>query len=247
VIRKPRLSVVTTSWDDGHPQDLRLAELLARYELSGTFYVPREASWPVITPPEIRRLSSKFEIGAHTLNHRSLAQLGDEEAGEQLTGSRNWIEEVTGKPCRSFCFPGGKFRRGQLCLVREAGYLSARTTELLSTEFPRRVEGIAVIPTTIQVFPHSPLTYGKNSLKRWSLGNLARAIPRLHRGDWSDLAVMLFERTLKHGGVFHLWGHSWEIDDQQQWGRLEQLLAVIAENKDKVTGVTNSELGTYAD
>jgi hypothetical protein len=33
---------ITTSWDDGHPSDLRLADLLHKHSLRGTFYVPPE-------------------------------------------------------------------------------------------------------------------------------------------------------------------------------------------------------------
>ena len=33
------MTIVTTSWDDGHHTDLRLAERLAAYALKGTFYV----------------------------------------------------------------------------------------------------------------------------------------------------------------------------------------------------------------
>jgi len=144
--REARLAVVTTSWDDGHPLDLRIAHLLAIYGLTGTFYVSRKASWPIMNSLEIRELSSKFEIGGHLIEHRSLDQLPDEQALEQLSGSRDWIEEVTGKPCRTLCFPGGKYRRDQLSLVEKAGYLAARTTELLSTAFPRRVNGVALLP-----------------------------------------------------------------------------------------------------
>lgn len=244
--REPCLSVVTTSWDDGHPLDLRVADLLAKYGLAGTFYVPREASWPVMTAVEIRGLSSKFEVGAHTLDHRTLDQLTEEEVRQQLSGSRNWIEGVTGKPCQTFCFPRGKYCHEQLSLVREAGYLSARTTELLSTEFPRRVEGLALISTTIQAFPHSPLAYTKNALKRRSLGSLVRARALFYMRDWRELAEKLLEKTLSRGGVFHLWGHSWEIEQEHQWDRLEELLAVVAANKSKLTNMTNSELGSYA-
>jgi peptidoglycan/xylan/chitin deacetylase (PgdA/CDA1 family) len=246
VIREPCLSVVTTSWDDGHPLDLRIADLLSSYGLTGTFYVPRDAGRPVMNSVEIRSLSSKFEIGAHTLDHRTLDRLRNEEVRNQLSGSRHWIEQVTGKPCRSLCFPSGKYRHEQLSLVREAGYLSARTTELLSTEFPRRVEGLALISTTVQAYPHSPLAYTKNALKRWSLGNLLRARAFFYRRDWLVLALKLLERTLSRGGVFHLWGHSWEIEQEQQWNRLEQLLAVLAANKEKLTDLTNSGLGSYA-
>jgi peptidoglycan/xylan/chitin deacetylase (PgdA/CDA1 family) len=240
------LAVVTTSWDDGHPLDVRIADLLAKYGLTGTFYVPKQASWPLVSSVQIRDLSSRFEIGAHMLEHCMLDQLTDREAREQLSGSREWVEQVTGKPCRTLCFPGGRYRHEQLRLVREAGYLSARTTELLSTGFPRRVEGLALISTTVQAYPHSPLAYTKNALKRRSLGNLVRTGALFYRRTWLRLARKLLERTLCRGGVFHLWGHSWEIEQERQWDRLEELLAVLAANKDKLTIKTNSELESYA-
>ena len=35
---------MTTSWDDGHPLDYRIAEMLQEYGLRGTFYIPKQAS-----------------------------------------------------------------------------------------------------------------------------------------------------------------------------------------------------------
>jgi hypothetical protein len=52
----------------------------------------------------------------------------------------------------------------------------------------------------------------------------------------------LFDETLSHGGVFHLWGHSWEIEQEHQWERLEALLAIMASHRQKFTSVTNLEL-----
>ena len=240
------LSVVTTSWDDGHPLDLRIADLLGRYGIAGTFYVPKRASWPVMSPVEIRNLSSRFEIGSHLLEHCTLDRLTDDKAREQLSGSREWVEQITGKPCRTLCFPGGKYRYRQLSLVRGAGYLSARTTELLSTDFPRRVEGLALISTTVQAYPHSPLAYAKNAFRRRSWGNLVRTRALFCGRAWLELAGKLFEWTLSRGGVFHLWGHSWEIEQEHQWDQLEKLLAVLAANKDKLIVMTNAEMGCYA-
>ena len=50
-------AVITTSWDDGHPLDLRMAGLLAKYGLKGSFYVPTEYSeWPLMTRSQIVEL-----------------------------------------------------------------------------------------------------------------------------------------------------------------------------------------------
>jgi glycosyltransferase involved in cell wall biosynthesis/peptidoglycan/xylan/chitin deacetylase (PgdA/CDA1 family) len=239
-------SLITTSWDDGHPLDLRVAELLAKSGLTGTFYVPRSSQKPVMSRSQIRELSKSFEIGAHTLEHVIIDRLSDAEAGVQLSGSREWIEELTGKCCRVFCFPGGKFRNRQLQLVRQAGYEAARTVELLSTASPRRVDDLCVIPTTVQVFPHGLYAYVKNSVKRFSAPAMLWPLRSLLSRDWLTLAKEVFQQTMERGGVFHLWGHSWEIEEQGQWENLEKFLMTVCQWRRQLRGVTNSELCAYA-
>ena len=50
--------------------------------------------------------------------------------------------------------------------------------------------------------------------------------------------MIAFDEMLKSGGVFHLWGHSWEIDQHKDWQRLEHVLQHIA-NREGVRYVTN--------
>jgi len=113
---------ITTSWDDGHPMDLRVAELLTRYGLPGTFYVPLSNSRPTLSTAEIRGLSQEFEIGAHTVNHVRLTALADSEAQEQVTDSKKQLEDILGKPCSIFCFPGGSYSKIHFRMLREAGF-----------------------------------------------------------------------------------------------------------------------------
>ena len=49
----------------------------------------------------------------------------------------------------------------------------------------------------------------------------------------------LFDVTRASGGVFHLWGHSWEIDARQDWGRLERVLEHIGSHND-ATYISNA-------
>jgi peptidoglycan/xylan/chitin deacetylase (PgdA/CDA1 family) len=241
-----RSFLMTTSWDDGHPLDMRVAELLAKYGLTGTFYVPRVSQKPVMTSSQIRGLCHSFEIGAHTLEHVRIDRLPDREVSMQLSGSREWIEELTGKSCRVFCFPGGRFRVGQLPLVRQAGYQAVRTVELLSTANPRRIAGLCLIPTTVQVFPHGPCAYARNALRRFSASGMPWPRRSLLARDWTALAKEYFLRTVEQGGVFHLWGHSWEIEEQGQWVYLENFLKTMCQCREELKGVTNSELCAYA-
>jgi peptidoglycan/xylan/chitin deacetylase (PgdA/CDA1 family) len=233
---------ITTSWDDGHPLDMRVAELLVKHRLTGTFYVPRSSQRPVMNPSQIRELAKSFEIGGHTLEHVAIDTLPDAEALAQLSGSREWIEQLTGTRCRVFCFPGGKFRNRQLPLVRQAGYEAVRTVELLSTANPLRIDGLCVIPTTVQAFPHAASAYARNALKRFSASAVFRLGSVLLSRDWARLARVLLLQTKDRGGVFHLWGHSWEIAEQEQWKVLEDFLVFAGEHLKSAHCVTNGDL-----
>jgi hypothetical protein len=45
----------------------------------------------------------------------------------------------------------------------------------------------------------------------------------------------------KNGGIFHLFGHSWEIERFGLWDELDEVLAYIAAH-DNVMYLTNGEL-----
>lgn len=237
-----RKAWVTTSWDDGYPADLRLAELLDKYGVAATFYIPRRCAHSVMNEKQIYELSRRFEIGAHTLDHVYLDGASDREAEAQIAGSRRWIEDVTGRKCQAFCFPGGKYRKHQIRVVQKAGFSVARTTELLSTARPRRLAGLLVLPTTVQAFPHHSSAYLRNALRRREVVQLLGSGALFSTGKWVGLAERLLARVLRVGGVFHLWGHSWEIEEQQQWRQLERFLAFVAQNRDATHFVTNSAL-----
>jgi len=72
---------VTISVDDGHPLDIRTAELFTRYGIAATFYVPaRNPERRVLTPPQLREIAQHFEVGSHTLNHLPLTTVTRERA-----------------------------------------------------------------------------------------------------------------------------------------------------------------------
>ena len=237
---------ITTSWDDGHPLDLRIGDLLNKYGLTGTFYVPRAAEQEVMAPDQIRHLCRKFEIGAHTLDHTYLDSIPDTTAMEQIIGSRRWVEDLTGKECRSFCFPGGKFRKFHLKLVSEAGFRAARTVELLNVQGPQWANNLWLIPTTIQVFPHSRIAYARNAFKRRKVASLLRLRTLLLSTNWVAIARELLLQISETGGTFHLWGHSWEIDREQQWQPLEDLFSTLKEYQGRFLSVTNGQLSSMS-
>lgn len=233
---------ITTSWDDGHPLDLRVAELLAEHHLRGTFYVPRHAPAGTMSEPQIRELSQQFEIGAHTLDHVWLTRLSPAEAVRQMADSRSWLQDVTGASCKMFCPPAGKYTPEHLGAVREAGYVGIRTVELLSTDPPQETGGLLVMATSLQAFPHRPFTYFKNAGKRGAWRHLWNYIRDGCLTDWEPLAERLFSRAAARGGVFHLWGHSWEIDGASQWDLLSRVLRRLGQLAAGFTVASNGEI-----
>jgi peptidoglycan/xylan/chitin deacetylase (PgdA/CDA1 family) len=238
---KPK-AYITTSWDDGHPLDLRVADLLTKYGLRGTFYVPLASEHVTMTPAQVRQLSCAFEIGAHTLHHIELTRASQQQAGQEIVGGKSWIEDSTGQPCRLFCPPKGKYADRHLHLIRQAGYVGLRTVELLSLDYPRLRAGLLVLPTTVQAYPHGLFTYARNVIRRGVFQNFWQCIAHGRTPDWARLAEPLLERAQALGGVFHLWGHSWELQQSGQWQRLEEVLRFLSQFTGGPPSLTNGEL-----
>lgn len=234
---------MTTSWDDGHPLDLRVADLLARHGLRGTFYVPRMSERGTMTPSQMRELSGAFEIGAHTVGHVVLTGVADDRARAEIVDGKTWLEESTGTGCGLFCPPGGHYAERHLRMIRDAGYLGLRNTELTSLDYPRRHDGLLVMPTTVQAYPHGRgLDFVRNGLKRAAFGNLWRLLVHGRSAEWSVLAQALLRRVLAQGGVFHLWGHSWELTEPAHWERLDAVLRTMSEASRSIPSFTNGQV-----
>jgi hypothetical protein len=177
------------------------------------------------------------------MHHVDLTRVSEAVAQHEIIESKAWVEDITGHPCASFCFPQGRYREDHLMFVREAGYISVRTVELLNIDFPRPTRaGILLMPTTVQAHPHTRLTYVKNTVKRAAYSGLWRYIVHGGDPDWLHLAESLLALVLQRGGVFHLWGHSWEIQEQQQWKRLEDILALIGQCIGQAQCMSNAEI-----
>jgi peptidoglycan/xylan/chitin deacetylase (PgdA/CDA1 family) len=232
---------LTTSWDDGHPLDFRVADLLSKYGLTGTFYIPRRCQTPTMSENEVRELSRYFEIGAHTMNHVFLNSCGDDTGRQEICDSKAWVETLTGKPCTMFCPPGGKFNDRRLTQIASAGFTAVRTVEMMSLAHPTMHDGLLLMPTTLQAHPHSAAAYIRNILKRRGR-NLWLYITNGRSPDWASLAQSLLQTALSRGGVFHLWGHSWELEQTQQWTRLEDVLKMMSDIRKSAPCLTNSQI-----
>jgi hypothetical protein len=235
-------ATITTSWDDGHPLDFRVAALLAKYGIRGTFYVPMTAPTGTMREAQVRELSCSFEIGAHTVHHVDLTRATEQDARQEIFDGKAWLEDSTGLPCSMFCPPFGRYSSEHLELIRQAGFRGLRSVELLSLDFPRSQGGVLIQPTTIQAHPHGFSAYVRNMLRRRAWRNLWLYVCHGRSADWPKLVHSLFSQVLKRGGVFHLWGHSWELEETGHWQRLEEVLRFLSEFTSRVPALSNSQV-----
>ena len=218
----------TTSWDDGHPLDERVADLLARHGFQGTFYVPlnNREGLPVLDPAALRRLDAGFEIGSHTSDHCCANTVPAAEWAQQVRDGKAGLEQQLGHKVAGFCYPGGKLRPGSKACVQAAGFAYARTVVNLHLDTgPDRY----LLPTTLQMYPHRRAVLVRNWLRGGSLPARAPAarLALLGGGHAAQLRRLL-HAALARDGVFHLWGHSWELEQHGLWGALGEFLATAA-------------------
>ena len=230
-------SIVTTSWDDGDPLDLRLAEMLSLRGLPATFYVPLSyRDRPRLSDSDMRELADQnFEIGAHGVRHLDLRMLDTGELAFELRTAKIVLEQTLGRAVNTLCYPCGRYDERVIRETQLAGYLGARTTRMLcwSPHF-----STFEMPVTVQALPHAWSSYCKNLLKRGNTRDLMRYVRRFTSSSWIDIAKTTFDMVQRHGGVWHLYGHSWEIERHGLWEQLREVLDYVSE-KPGVSYLTN--------
>lgn len=247
--KKPVL--FTTSWDDGNVLDIRIAKLLERYNVQGTFYVNQyRGDNNFLTPDRIRDLSRRFEIGAHTLTHPDLTTLDEQALKEEIAGSKKYLENIIGKEVLMFCYPKGLYSESVKRSVASAGFLGART--VAKYVFVRPDDSFAM-GTTVQVYPW-PLRKKDVNHYLWGqhlfqpiqqdIGKFLKTVPPLRAFvSWQAYARHWFDYAISRGDYFHLWGHSWEIEQYSMWRELEEFFRYgSARLGDGIISVANSEV-----
>ena len=200
---------LVTSWDDGRKQDIRLAELLRKYKLPAIFYIP--IATRELTTWQIVDLAKDFEIGGHTISHVHLNLVSEEIAREEVVGCKNVLENLIGKEITSFCYPRGRFNDMAKKIIKEAGFKDARTTKVLYVDSEDPFE----TRTSVHAYNR----------------------PEYNGEGWFKVAIDMLEKVKEYGGIYHLWGHSWEIDKYDWWNPLEELFKILRKELDENSNI----------
>lgn len=233
----------TSSWDDGSVYDIKLSELLLKYDQKATFFIPLAniEKRNIINTNQIFDLSKNFEIGAHTINHKYLTSISNEESEYEIKQSKIELETIICRPVFGFCFPGGKYRPIHIQFVNQVGFKYARTVNMFQFKYYP-----IIMNTTLQAYNHSKFMYFIHLIKRGYFPELFQyAIPILTNNRWDKLMFDILDNHTKYDSaqkiaIIHLWGHSWEIQENNMWQQLEHFLEHL--NNYKISSKTNFEI-----
>lgn len=201
ITTKPKLRFVS-SWDDGDALDVKLADMLEKHKLPGIFYLPTHHN---LRKQDITGFVERgFEIGGHTVDHPSdMKLLNDHEISYQVRANKQYLERVIKQPITKFCYPRGRYDERVIASLKKWKYQSARTTVILQT----KVIDPFSEPTAIHVYQREE-----------------------YKGrDWDLVAIDMAREASETDGIFHIWGHSWEIARDGNWEKLELLFKHLTE------------------
>lgn len=199
---------IIQSWDDGLVSDVRLIDILNRYQAKASFCLTpglyqesRSFGW-VHQNKDVWRLSihelvhvyNGFEICSHSMKHPYLPDLSVDQLHWELHTSKYILEEKFQKPVLGFCYPFNAYNDFVRDAVRSAGYKWARGNQHQENVYP----------------PVDPLEFH----------------PCCHFLDhdfWEK-----YDRQKKSNGVFFFWGHSCELMNEAMWENFESMISRIS-------------------
>lgn len=220
---------VTFSYDDAVTQDIRLIEMFDKYGVKGTFNLNSE--WLGIEAyidvygkrvthfknkaKDIAKIYKNHEIAVHTLTHENLTNLSDSEVIRQVEQDRLNLSELAGYEVTGMAYPCGGTNNDD----RVAGLIKDRT----GIKFARTITSNYCFDLQKNLYRFNPTvhSFGNDGFEKMK-----------------ELAQKFLESDSEEPKI---WGHSYEFDVFDEWGKMEEFLKYISGRDDVFYG-TNSQV-----
>ena len=222
---------LTLSYDDGVEQDERLIEIAERNGIKGTFNLNSglfaKEGFKYEPGTIHRRMSlsharevykkSSWEIAAHAYTHASLVGLPGNIATKEIFQDRKELEETFGTFVRGFAYPYGAFDNASVEILKNCGICYARTVHS-THDFHLPTDWLRLPATCHHADPQ--------------LMDLAKRF--VETENWWDPML------------FYVWGHSYEFEQFDNWGVIEEFCEYMAK-RDDIWYATNIEIYDYCE
>ena len=213
---------VVQCWDDGVINDIRLTELLRKYNAKATFNLNPglmehrrlATGWQRLNDggghcfrgfyagklslEDIPEIYDGFEVASHCWKHENADTMPPEEWIKTAVSARNFLEDIVQRPCTGFAWPCGIFTPETCSEMRKAGFSYGRTT--VNVDYVTECEDAMALHTNCH---------------------------------FMDTGFYDRYEKAKKCGVFYFWGHSYEMMDYDKlWEQFELKLKYISEDAD---------------
>ena len=211
------------SYDDGFIGDIRLAELMIKYNIKGTFNLNSNhilnGNEQRLNEEQCKKHYSNplFEAAVHGKYHSFLGHLATGTAAMEILEDRRELERIFEKPIFGMVSPYNDV-----------------TDDL--------IEAMKICNIKYCRGPKSSLGFELPE-------NLYRMIPTCHHNhpDLMQLAdEFLNLQTKKDPKFFYVWGHSYEFDKDNNWDMMDEFLQKMS-GKEDIWYCTNIEFVEYYD
>ena len=230
-----KAKAVTFSYDDGIPQDERLAGIFDTYGVKGTFNFNCDAARgrTVYDKEQIKRifLDKGHEIAIHGANHRPTGNLRPIECVREVLDCRLALEEKCGRIIRGMAYPDS----GITLFGNFGSY-----------------EAVKQVLTELDIAYSRSLAGDNNAFMLPS--DFHAWIPTAHHNnpkimEWIDEFLKLDTSTNAYHArrncrLFYIWGHSYEFDNNNNWNLIEEICQKFAAS-DEIWFATNIEIYDY--
>lgn len=232
---KPK--AVTFSYDDGVREDIRLAEVLDRYGLKGTFNLNsglwgEDTNGRRLSPAEIRQyiIDKGHEVALHGKHHLANGSVSVIDGIQDVLNCRLEMESAFGRILRGMAYPNSGVTR----FANNTDYQKVRQYLIeLDIAYSRTLGG---------------------DNKRFEMPEDWYAwMPTAHHNnpeifEYIDAFLQLDFTQISTAGLrprlFYIWGHSYEFDRKNNWEHLEKICTLLS-GKEDIWYATNMEIYNY--
>lgn len=207
------MKIITLSFDDGEIFDIRLADLLRKYNLKATFYLcsahlglegdlPTGRHYKKVYTDILSQTYDGFEIGAHGANHRGFTKISEAELIDSIIADIKTFTPYTRKPIICCAYPGG-----------------------------------ATNETVIEILQRTqPVMFARTVCKDGKLfdspTNPYLCVPSVHLFDENiDTIIDEFDGLSSQDvNILHIYGHSWEMEWEREngWDTCERIFSRLS-------------------
>ena len=134
-----KIKALTFSYDDSHPDNGRLADILNRYGMKATFNL-NSALLPGETDAEkthyLNTVLAGHEIACHGRNHPFFDRLPQMSLVEEVLEDRRELERLSGRIVNGMAYPYRAYDPNVIATLRALGIVYARAARSTGTFLP---------------------------------------------------------------------------------------------------------------